>query len=167
MTTTSFRWCVVFANRVRRVSSGFDLYRSTIRSIRLVEPPQPGTLKLVDLARLTRAAHEAGALVAVDNTFATPINQNPLALGADLVLHSATKFLGGHADALGGVVCGHHDLVEPIYHFREITGANRDVESTAEERAAMGIPESLIRHSVGIEDIEDLIADLEQALVPS
>ena len=48
----------------------------------------------------------AGAIVVVDNTFATPINQTPLDLGADLVLHSATKFLGGHADALGGVVCG-------------------------------------------------------------
>ena len=52
------------------------------------------------------AAHAVGALVVADNTFATPINQNPLALGADLVLHSATKFLGGHADALGGVLCG-------------------------------------------------------------
>ena len=62
----------------------------------------------------------------VDNTFATPINQNPLELGADLVLHSATKFLGGHADALGGVVCGAPELVEHIYHYREITGATLD-----------------------------------------
>ena len=52
------------------------------------------------------AGHAAGAIVVVDNTFATPINQNPLALGADLVVHSATKFLGGHADALGGVLVG-------------------------------------------------------------
>ena len=71
-----------------------------------LETPTNPTLKVVDLARLTRAAHEADTLIAVDNTFATPINQNPLALGADLVLHSATKFLGGHADALGGVACG-------------------------------------------------------------
>ena len=62
----------------------------------------------------------------VDNTFATPINQNPLALGADLVLHSATKFLGGHADALGGVLCGAPELVEQVYHYREITGATLD-----------------------------------------
>jgi cystathionine gamma-synthase len=65
----------------------------------------------------------------VDNTFATPINQNPLALGADLVVHSATKFLGGHADALGGVVCGSVDLVKRIYHFREINGASLDANS--------------------------------------
>jgi len=65
----------------------------------------------------------------VDNTFATPINQNPLELGADLVLHSATKFLGGHADALGGVVCGSESLVERIYHFREINGATLHPEA--------------------------------------
>jgi cystathionine gamma-synthase len=211
--------------------------------------------------------------VIVDNTFATPINQTPLDLGADLVLHSATKFLGGHADALGGVICGTKDLIAQIFHFREINGATLQpmaaylllrgiktlhlrirqqnesalqiaqfleshnavervfypgleshegyeiackqmrgfggvlsfqlkgntleevrkflprlryahpaanlgavetivgppattshVESTVEERAAMGIPESLIRYSVGIEDTEDLIADLERAL---
>ena len=71
-----------------------------------LESPTNPTVKIVDLARLARAGHEAGAIVIVDNTFATPINQNPLQLGADLVLHSATKFLGGHADALGGVIAG-------------------------------------------------------------
>jgi len=238
-----------------------------------LESPTNPTIKVVDLARLAAAGHRAGAIVIVDNTFATPINQNPLELGADLVLHSATKFLGGHADALGGVICGRKDLIEQIYHFREINGATLEpmaaylilrgmktlhlrirqqnesalriarfleshpgvgrvfypglesdpghaiarrqmrgfggvlsfmlkensfdavrrflprlrfahpaanlgavetvagppattshVECTAEERAAMGIPESLIRYSVGIEDTEDLIADLEQAL---
>jgi cystathionine gamma-synthase len=75
-----------------------------------LESPTNPTLKVVDIAGLAPKAHEHGALVVVDNTFATPILQNPLALGADLVLHSATKFLGGHADALGGVVCGPPDL---------------------------------------------------------
>lgn len=237
-----------------------------------LETPTNPTLKVVDIARLTNAAHRVGATVVVDNTFATPINQSPLALGADLVVHSATKFLGGHADALGGVVCGQGDLVQQIYHFREINGASLDpmaaylllrgmktlqlrvrhqsesalqiarylvahpaveavfypglashpgheiarrqmrafggvlsfaprggfeavrtllprlryahraanlgavetvvgpprttshVESSPEERAAMGIPESLVRYSVGIEDTDDLIADLSQAL---
>jgi cystathionine gamma-synthase len=238
-----------------------------------LESPTNPTIKVVDLARLAAAGRRAGAIVIVDNTFATPINQNPLELGADLVLHSATKFLGGHADALGGVICGRKDLIEQIYHFREINGATLEpmaaylilrgmktlhlrirqqnesalriarfleshpgvgrvfypglesdpghaiarrqmrgfggvlsfmlkentfdavrrflprlryahpaanlgavetvagppattshVECTAEERAAMGIPESLIRYSVGIEDTDDLIADLEQAL---
>lgn len=237
-----------------------------------LESPTNPTLKVVDIARLTGAAHAAGAVVVVDNTFATPINQKPLELGADLVLHSATKFLGGHADALGGVVCGRPDLVQRIYHYREITGAALDpmaaylllrgmktlslrvqrqsesamriarylqgheavagvyypglethpqheiarrqmkafggvlsfmvkgefdavrtflphlryahraanlgsvetvvgppattshVECSPEERRAMGIPEGLVRYSVGIEDPEDLIRDLDQAL---
>ena len=237
-----------------------------------LETPTNPTLKLVDIARLSAAGHAAGAVVVVDNTFATPINQQPLALGADLVVHSATKFLGGHADALGGLVCGPAELVARIDHFREITGPALDpgaaylllrglktlhlrierqnasaleiarwlsdhpavesvrypglrehpqhdlakrqmqgfggvlaftvtggldgirtflprlrlahraanlgavetvvgppattshVECTPEERAAMGIPEGLVRYSVGIEDREDLVADLAQAL---
>ncbi len=88
-----------------------------------LESPTNPTLKITDIARLSAAAHRAGALVVVDNTFATPINQNPLALGADIVVHSATKFLGGHADALGGVICGPTELVQRVYHYREITGA--------------------------------------------
>jgi len=239
-----------------------------------LESPTNPTVKVVDLARLATAGHKAGAIVIVDNTFATPINQNPLSLGADLVLHSATKFLGGHADALGGVICGQKAYIEQIYHFREINGASlhpmaaylllrgmktlhlrirqqnenalkiarfleshpaieevhypglpshegheiarrqmqgfggmlsfmlkennfdavrrflprlryahaaanlgavetivgppattSHVECTAEERAAMGIPESLIRYSTGIEDVDDLINDLKQALL--
>lgn len=237
-----------------------------------LETPTNPTLKVLDLSRLAAAAKRVGATVVVDNTFATPMNTNPLAFGADLVVHSATKFLGGHADALGGVVCGSRELVERVYHYREITGATLDptaaylllrgmktlhlrvrqqnesalkiarfleghpfvrnvyypglesneghriaarqmrgfggvlsftlegdfetvkgflprlhlahlaanlgtvetvagppattshVECTPAERAAMGIPEALIRYSVGIEDPDDLIRDLAQAL---
>jgi cystathionine gamma-synthase len=245
--------------------------RAGCRAVYLESPTNP-TIKIVDLARVATVAHRHRATVVFDNTFATPINQQPLNLGADLVIHSATKFLGGHADALGGVVCGPRDLIAKIYHFREITGAALDpmaaylllrgmktlqlriarqnesalkiarflesspnvtkvfypglqshenhavarkqmsgfggvlsfaikggfrsvksflprlryahlaanlgavetiagvpsttshVESTFEERAAAGIPEALIRYSVGIEDAEDLIDDLRQAL---
>ena len=237
-----------------------------------LESPTNPMLKVMDLARLFEAAHEVGAITIVDNTFATPINQNPIALGADLVIHSATKFLGGHGDVLGGVVCGRKDLVEKVYRHRELTGpslqahsaslllrslktlglrvqrqnenalgiarfleqhpkvervyypglesnpgheiAKRQmygfggvlsfavkggleaiarflprlryaymaanlgqvetvvgppavtshVECTEEERAAAGIPEGLVRYAVGIEDLDDLKADLEQAL---
>jgi len=255
-------------------TSDFDQIEGAIaKGCRLVylESPTNPTLKVMDIARLSKAAHEAGAIVVADNTFATPINQNPLALGTDLVLHSATKYLGGHADALGGVLCGPPDLIKKVYHYREITGASLDpmaayllvrslktlalrvrqqnenamivarwlagrpeveavnypgleshlhhdvaarqmrgyggmlsfslrggfdavkrvlprlrlahlaanlgavetlagvpattshVECTADERAALGIPEGLVRYSVGIEDAGDLIADLEQA----
>lgn len=237
-----------------------------------LETPTNPTVKITDITRISKAAKAVGALVFVDNTFATPINQNPLQLGADLVIHSATKFLGGHADALGGVVCGDSTLVHSIYHYREINGATLDpmaaylllrgmktlklriekqqenalavarylakhdkvaevfypgleshknheiakeqmrgfggmlsfalkgeleavrqflprlqfanraanlgsvettvgparttshVENTPEERAALGIPEGLVRYSAGIEDIDDLLADLTQAL---
>ena len=88
-----------------------------------LESPTNPTLKVLDLAGLAAEAKKAGALTVVDNTFATPINQNPLELGADLVIHSATKFLGGHADALGGAVCGSRGLIREIYHHREIIGS--------------------------------------------
>jgi cystathionine gamma-synthase len=91
-----------------------------------LETPTNPTLKVVDIERLVRAAKQVGATVVVDNTFATPINQSPLALGADLVLHSATKFLGGHSDAMGGVVCGTEALIQQLFHFREINGASLD-----------------------------------------
>jgi cystathionine gamma-synthase len=242
-------------------------------TILYLESPTNPTVKIIDIERLVQAGHKAGAIVIVDNTFATPINQNPLQLGADLVLHSATKFLGGHADALGGIICGSKPLVEQVFHFREINGATlhpmaaylllrgmktlhlrirqqnesalkiaqflethpkiervfypgleshenheialrqmrgfggvlsftlkdnnfeavsrflprlryahsaanlgavetivgppattSHVECTPQEREAMGIPESLIRYSVGIEDPQDLIDDLSQAL---
>lgn len=89
-----------------------------------LETPTNPTLKVVDLRRLARAGRAAGAVVVVDNTFATPVNQRPLELGTDLVIHSATKFLGGHSDAMGGVVCGRDDLVATIFRFREINGAS-------------------------------------------
>lgn len=237
-----------------------------------LETPTNPTLKLVDIERLCKASKAQGAISVVDNTFATPINQNPLALGADLVLHSATKFLGGHSDAMGGILCGSKELIDKVYHYREITGAalhpmsafllirgiktlelrvqrhndsamkiaeflngqdkvsgvfypgltdhthhdvakkqmrgfggmlsfslhggydavkeflpklkyahlaahlgsvdtlagppkvTSHVENTPEERKQLGIPEGLIRYSVGIENVEDLIGDLQQAL---
>lgn len=237
-----------------------------------LETPTNPTLKVLDLERLIQAAHDTAALVIVDNTFATPINQNPIHMGADLVLHSATKFLCGHGDVLGGIVCGSKELIQKVYHHRELTGPSlaahdaylllrslrtlglriqrhnenamalsrfledhpkvhrvfypglenhschaiakkqmtgfggvlsfelkggfgavkrflprlnyaylaanlgqietivgppattSHVECTAEERAEAGIPEGLIRYSVGIEDLDDLKDDLNQAL---
>jgi len=103
-----------------------DAIEASIRSgcdLVYLETPTNPTLKILDLRHLIGAAHDAGALTVVDNTFATPVNQLPLSLGADLVVHSATKYLGGHADALGGVVVGRSDLVDAVYHYREINGA--------------------------------------------
>jgi cystathionine gamma-synthase len=237
-----------------------------------LETPTNPTLKVVDIKRLATAAKKVSAIVVVDNTFATPINQNPLQLGADLVVHSATKFLCGHSDSMGGLLVGKKELVQKVFQFREINGAslqadpaymiargmktlelrierqnasalkianylkahpkvkdvfypglgthpgyriakqqmrgfggimsfalngNYDhvkkfltnlklvhlaaslgsvstlagpprttshVELTEEQRSLLGIPESLIRYSVGIENVDDLLQDIEQAL---
>lgn len=94
-----------------------------------LETPTNPTLKIVDIKRLSAAAKKVGAIVVVDNTFATPINQNPLKLGADLVIHSATKFLCGHSDAMGGVLCGKKELVDRVFRFREINGASLHPEA--------------------------------------
>ena len=80
----------------------------------LLESPTNPCLTVHDVARWARASKEVGATLVVDNTFATPINQNPLALGADVVVHSATKYLGGHSDLLAGVVVGPERLLRRI-----------------------------------------------------
>lgn len=79
-----------------------------------LETPTNPVLHVFDLRRWSEAAHGAGALLSVDNTFATPINQRPLALGADLVMHSATKYFGGHSDLIAGVLVGPTSVLERI-----------------------------------------------------
>ncbi len=237
-----------------------------------LETPTNPTLKIIDLERIAKAAKKAGAITVTDNTFASPINQNPLELGVDLVVHSGTKYLNGHSDTLCGFLCGSKELVKEVFKYREINGASlhpetaymvirgiktlelrverqnenamavarflkshpkvndvfypgldshpghdiaskqmrgfggvlsfslkgdyesvktllhnlslvhlaaslgsvstlagpprttSHVELTEEQRKQLGIPETLIRYSVGIENKEDLIEDLEQAL---
>ncbi len=73
------------------------------------ETPSNPLLKLSDVAALASLAHARGALLGCDNTFASPVLQQPLALGADLAMHSTTKYLGGHSDVLGGIVVARHD----------------------------------------------------------
>ncbi|MFZ6049368.1 cystathionine gamma-synthase family protein [Pseudomonas sp. CR3202] len=102
----------------REIAKGCDLL--------YLETPTNPTLKVLDIRRLAAAAKRVGALVVADNTFATPLNQNPLALGVDVVVHSATKFLSGHGDVLGGVVCGAESLMAQVRHYREINGAALD-----------------------------------------
>lgn len=87
--------------------SDVDALRAAIRpetKIVWLETPSNPLLKIVDIALIAEIAHEAGLIVVVDNTFASPALQQPLTLGADLVVHSTTKYLGGHSDVLGGAV---------------------------------------------------------------
>lgn len=89
-----------------------------------VETPTNPTMKIVDIAAVAAIARECGALVAVDNTFATPYLQTPMDLGADLVMHSLTKYMAGHSDVvMGAVVCNDDQLAEEIAFLQNSCGA--------------------------------------------
>jgi cystathionine gamma-synthase len=89
-----------------------------------LETPTNPLLNVVDIRRAAEAAHEAGALVVVDNTFASPYLQQPLALGADVVLHSTTKYLGGHSDLVGGFLATNDPTIaERVYFLQKSLGA--------------------------------------------
>jgi cystathionine gamma-synthase len=89
-----------------------------------VESPTNPLLCIADIRALAQAAHEAGALLVVDNTFASPYLQQPLALGADVVVHSTTKYLGGHSDVVGGaLVLADDELAERLAYTQNATGA--------------------------------------------
>jgi cystathionine gamma-synthase len=122
-----------------RVLSGWGLSHSVVpmsdlaavreqlaaRPVRMIwtETPTNPLLNIADIRALAQAAHEAGAMLVVDNTFASPYLQQPLALGADAVVHSTTKYLGGHSDVVGGaVVVADPDLAERIDYLRNATG---------------------------------------------
>ena len=86
------------------------------------ETPTNPTLELFDIRAIVAKAHAYGAKVAVDNTFASPINQRPLELGADFVVQSATKYLGGHSDLTAGTLAGSKDLLMPVWNWRKNLG---------------------------------------------
>jgi cystathionine gamma-lyase len=87
-----------------------------------IETPTNPLLQILDIAGIAEAAHHAGALLAVDNTFASPWLQQPIRLGADLVIHSTTKYLGGHSDVVGGAVIGRAELLQPIAFYQNAAG---------------------------------------------
>lgn len=91
-----------------------------------VETPTNPTLKLVDLRSAAKIAHSVGALLAVDNTFSSPLGQQPLKLGADLVVHGATKYLSGHSDVMAGAAAGRKELIQPITTMRRVLGGTLD-----------------------------------------
>jgi cystathionine gamma-synthase len=86
------------------------------------ETPTNPALEIFDIKGISDVAHRHGALVCVDNTFATPVNQNPLLLGADIVVHSATKYLGGHSDITAGALMGSGKMLAPVLPWRKNLG---------------------------------------------
>ncbi len=100
-------------------------YRAALRArtrLFFVETPSNPLTEVVDIAALAEIAHGAGALLAVDNCFCTPALQRPLDLGADLVVHSATKYLDGQGRVLGGAVAGRAEVVEEVFKFLRTAG---------------------------------------------
>jgi cystathionine beta-lyase/cystathionine gamma-synthase len=91
-----------------------------------IESPTNPTLKIVDIGKAAKLAHASGAILLVDNTFASPINQNPIDLGADVVLHSVTKYINGHADLIAGAAIASKEKMHKIKMMRRDLGGTLD-----------------------------------------
>ena len=89
-----------------------------------LETPSNPLLKLVDLKAVAQLAQSRGLWTMIDNTFASPVNQNPIAFGIDVVMHSATKYLGGHSDISGGIVVGNRTVIERVFDSAKNLGGN-------------------------------------------
>jgi cystathionine gamma-lyase len=87
-----------------------------------IETPTNPLLQILDIAAIAELAHRAKVILAVDNTFASPYLQQPLKLGADLVVHSTTKYLGGHSDVVGGAIIGNRELLQPLAFYQNAAG---------------------------------------------
>lgn len=96
-----------------------------------LETPSNPLCKVVDIAAMAEEAHRVGALLVVDNTFATPCHQKPLALGADMVVHSATKALGGHNDLMGGAIATSKEHYDLLWFTRQAIGTTMDAFSAS------------------------------------
>ena len=108
------------------------------------------TLDVLDLAPIAASAHAAGAKLVVDATFATPFLQRPLELGADLVVHSATKYLGGHSDLIGGCASGAAEAMRPVYRWLQLAGGCMDPHAAfLLDRGIKTLPLRMRAHSAG------------------
>ena len=106
-------------------ATDLEAYRAAVTpktKLFFVESPSNPLTELVDIAAVAAIAHEAGAVLAVDNCFCSPALQQPLKLGADLVIHSATKYLDGQGRVLGGAVCGGKKLIDEVFKFLRTAG---------------------------------------------
>lgn len=111
------------------------------------ETPSNPSLGVADIEQLSAIAHKRGVKVAVDNTFATPYLQNPIAMGADLVIHSATKYIGGHGDCVSGLVVGPEDLMEKVREVaHEVGGVISPFNAWLLLRGLKTLPVRMDRH---------------------
>jgi cystathionine gamma-lyase len=102
--------------------AGFEAIITPKTKLVWIETPTNPLLQVLDIAAIAEVSHRRGAKLAVDNTFASPYLQQPLRLGADIVVHSTTKYLGGHSDVVGGCVVGPKELLEPVKFYQNAAG---------------------------------------------
>ncbi|GAA3634079.1 cystathionine gamma-synthase [Microbacterium awajiense] len=126
-----------------------------------VETPSNPMLRITDIAELARLGHEAGALVVVDNTFASPALQQPLALGADVVVHSTTKYLGGHSDVVGGALVLDDDaLAEQARFLQFAAGAvSGPMDAWLTTRGIKTLPLRMRQHSENAQAVAEFLAE--------
>ena len=140
-----------------------DAVRAAIRPTTRViwcETPTNPLLNIADIAALAEIAHRAGAQLLVDNTFASPYLQQPIALGADVVLHSTTKYVGGHSDVIGGaLVTDRTDLAEALaFHNKSMGAVAGPVDSWLTLRGLKTLAVRMDRHCDNAERVVDLLA---------
>lgn len=145
------------------LSNPSELKRALRPHTRLVwiETPSNPLLTVTDIEAASAAAHEASALVLVDNTFATPALQQPLSLGADLVLHSTTKYIGGHSDTQGGGLIGRsREALAPLLEIRGVTGSVcSPFNSWLALRGLRSLPCRMDRHSANAAAVAGALAE--------
>ena len=124
------QWLPKFGVEVTLVdTTAYEQHANAIRpntKILYLESPTNPTLRVVDLKKVAALAKQHGVVTLIDSTFATPINCRPAEFGIDLVMHSGTKYFGGHADLICGIVAGRRDLIDTIHATRTTLGCNMD-----------------------------------------
>lgn len=158
-----------FGVTVRIAPAAEDLVDHLGPATRVVwfESPTNPTLRCLDIARIAAACRERGIVSAIDNTFASPINQRPLAYGADLVMHSATKYLNGHSDVVAGALAGSAALIDRLQPARTLFGGVLDPSAAyALARGLKTLPLRIARQNASAQRIAEwLEADPRVRLV--
>lgn len=142
---------------VEELSEPDRLFTARTRLVWFESPINP-TLRCVDIRRIADACRARGVLSVLDNTFASSINQQPLALGVDLAMQSATKYLNGHSDVTGGVVTGLQALVAPIEKARRLVGTVMDpYPAYALGRGLKTLPLRIARHNANAQAVAEFL----------
>jgi methionine-gamma-lyase len=129
-----------------------------------IETPSNPTIKISDIRAIAKIAHENGALLSVDNTFASPYNQRPFELGADLTIESLTKYINGHGDAMGGAVLGDKSLIDQIraQAMVNLGGAISPFNAWLIMRGAVTLPLRMKQHNESAQKVAEFLQTLPQ-----